>query len=317
MAPLAQTLTLLAMAMATTAVKVVTLDMAPYSFDDQYQGCGSAMKAALPALNNSEFEQNEKFAEVWVKAAAEWQRRGPPESPLSPEQATAIMAFTMDGLSSMFNDAVRVAGHSDMEYRDNFHFKTLHFLLTQALATLRDAQKGQCLDIFQRVCGVWFEAQHGDIIRFGEFMLASLSKPTGECSNDTVLELHTCHGMEIQLFTKHPEEKVVLIPPFETFNVTQITQEGNKTQIQLCSTGTFSEFNCVWYPGALTDLLQCITSWSPSLLSEHPQHPFPPQRTPPSCHSSGSGHQDALSHEAAKVTEVIVEDMVTLITKTP
>ncbi|XP_058669673.1 erythroblast NAD(P)(+)--arginine ADP-ribosyltransferase-like [Ammospiza nelsoni] len=246
MAPLAQTLALLAMAMATTAVEVVTLDMAPYSFDDQYQGCGPAMKAALPALNNSEFEQNEKFAEVWVKAAAEWQRRGPPESPLSPEQATAIMAFTMDGLSSMFNDAVRVAGSPDMEYRDNFHFKTLHFLLTDALATLRDAQKGQCLDVFQRVCGVWFEAQHGDIIRFGEFLLVSLSKPNGECSNDTVLELHTCHGVEIQFFTEHPEEKVVLIPPFETFNVTQITQEGNKTQIQLLSTGTFSEFNCVW-----------------------------------------------------------------------
>ncbi|KAM3680697.1 erythroblast NAD(P)(+)--arginine ADP-ribosyltransferase-like [Ammospiza maritima maritima] len=229
--PLAQTLALLAMAMATMAVEVVTLDMAPYSFDDQYQGCGPAMKAALPALNNSEFEQNEKFAEVWVKAAAKWQRPGAPESLLSAEPAIAIMAFTMDGLSSMFNDAVRVAGRSDMEYWDNFHFKTLHFLLTNALAMLRDAQKGQCLDFFKRL---------------GEFTLASLSNPTGECSNDTVLKLHTCHGVEIQFFTEHPEEKVVLIPPFETFNVTQITQEGNKTQIQLLSTGTFSEFNCVW-----------------------------------------------------------------------
>ncbi|XP_074391361.1 erythroblast NAD(P)(+)--arginine ADP-ribosyltransferase-like [Zonotrichia albicollis] len=246
MAPLAQTLALLAMAMATTAVEVVTLDMAPYSFDDQYQGCGPAMKAALPALNNSEFEQNEKFAEVWVKAAAEWQRRGPPESPLSPEQATAIMAFTMDGLSSMFNDAVRVAGRSDMEYRDNFHFKTLHFLLTDALATLRDTQKGQCQDAFLKVCDIQFEAQRGDTIRSGLFVPMFLSKPTGECPGETMLEVHTCHGVEIQFFTQHPEEKVVLIPPFETFNVTQITQEGNKTQIQLLSTGTFSEFNCVW-----------------------------------------------------------------------
>ncbi|NXP96288.1 NARE ribosyltransferase, partial [Passerina amoena] len=246
MAPLAQTLALLAMAMATTAFDVYPLDMAPYSFDDQYQGCGPAMKAELPALNASEFEQNKEFAKVWVKAAAEWQRRGPPESPLSPDQATAIMAFTMDGLSSIFNDAVRVAGRSQQEYRDHFHFKTLHFLLTDALATLRDAQKGQCRDAFLKVCGTQFQAQRGDTVRFGLFMPVFLSKPIGECSNTTMLELRTCHGVEIQFFTEHPEEKLVLIPPFETFNVTQITQEGDKTQIQLQSTGAFSEYNCVW-----------------------------------------------------------------------
>ncbi|NXP95986.1 NARE ribosyltransferase, partial [Passerina amoena] len=246
MAPLAQTLALLAMAMATTAFDVYPLDMAPYSFDDQYRGCVPAMKAELPALNASEFQQNKEFAEVWVKAAAEWQSRGPPESPLSPDQATAIMAFTMDGLSSIFNDAVRVAGRSQQEYRDNFHFKTLHFLLTDALATLRDAQKGQCRDVFLKVCDTQFEAQQGDTIRFGLFMSLFLSEPIGECRNETMLELRTCHGVEIQFFTKHPEEKLVLIPPFETFNVTQITQEGDKTQIQLRSNGTFSEYNCVW-----------------------------------------------------------------------
>nr|XP_026654744.1 erythroblast NAD(P)(+)--arginine ADP-ribosyltransferase-like [Zonotrichia albicollis] len=249
MAPLAQTLALLAMAMATTAVDVYPLDMAPDSFDDQYQGCGPAMKAALPALNNSEFEQNEKFAEVWVKAAAEWQSRGTPVSPLSPDQAIAIMAFTMDGLSSMFNDAVRVAGHSHQEYRDNFHFKTLHFLLTDALATLRDAQKGQCRDAFLKVCDTRFEAQRGDTIRSGLFVPMFLSKPTGECPGETMLEVHTCHGVEIQFFTEHPEEKVVLIPPFETFKVTQYIQQGDKTQIQLQSTGTYSKYNCEWLQG--------------------------------------------------------------------
>ncbi|NXT09184.1 NARE ribosyltransferase, partial [Prunella fulvescens] len=252
MALLAQTLALLAMTVATAAIEVVTLDMARDSFDDQYRGCGPAMKAALPALNRSEFEQNKKFAEVWVKAAAKWQSRGPPESPLSPDQATAIMAFTMDGLSSIFNDAVRVAGRSSQEYRDNFHFKTLHFLLTDALATLRDALKGQCQDVFLRVCGVRFETQDGDTVRFGEFMPAFLSKPTGECSDDTLLELHTCHGVEIQFFTEHPEQKGVLIPPFETFKVTQVTQAGDKTQIQLQSTETFTKYNCEWLRGDIT-----------------------------------------------------------------
>ncbi|XP_059724989.1 erythroblast NAD(P)(+)--arginine ADP-ribosyltransferase-like [Haemorhous mexicanus] len=248
MALLAQTLALLAMAMATVAVDVIPLDMAQDSFDDQYRGCGPAMKAALPALNRSEFEQNEKFADVWVKAADEWQSWGPPVSPLSPDQATAIMAFTMTD-PSLFNDAVHVVGRSRQEYRDNFHFKTLHFLLTDALATLRDAQNRQCQDAFLKVCDTRFEAQRGDTVRFGLFMPVFPRKPSGECSGDTMLELHTCQGVEIQFFTEHPEERVVLIPPFETFKVTQYTREGDKTQIQLRSTGTFSKYNCEWLRG--------------------------------------------------------------------
>ncbi|XP_064559306.1 erythroblast NAD(P)(+)--arginine ADP-ribosyltransferase-like [Zonotrichia leucophrys gambelii] len=248
MAPLAQILALLAMAMATTALDVFRLDMAPDSFDDQYRDCGPAMKAALPALNSSEFEQNKEFAEVWVKAAAEWQRRGPPESPLSPEQATAIMAFTMTDPRT-FNDALRVVGHSRQEYRDNFHFKTLHFLLTDALATLRDAQKGQCRDAFLKVCDTRFEAQRGDTIRSGLFVPMFLSKPTGECPGETMLEVHTCHGVEIQFFSEYPEPEIMLIPPFETFKVTQYIQQGDKTQIQLQSTGTYSKYNCEWLRG--------------------------------------------------------------------
>ncbi|XP_066427463.1 erythroblast NAD(P)(+)--arginine ADP-ribosyltransferase-like [Molothrus aeneus] len=248
MAPLAQTLALLAMAMATTAVDVIPLDMAPDSFDDQYRGCGPAMKAALPALNSSEFEQNKEFAEVWVKAAAEWQSRGPPESPLSPDQATAIMAFLMTD-PRKFNDALRVVGHSRQEYRDNFHFKTLHFLLTDALATLRDAQKGQCQAMFLKGCDIQYKAQHGDTVRFGIFMPAFPSKQIGECPSGTMLEVRTCHGVEIQSFTEHPESKLMLIPPFETFKVTQYAQEGDKTQIQLHSTGTYSKYNCEWLRG--------------------------------------------------------------------
>nr|XP_054494619.1 erythroblast NAD(P)(+)--arginine ADP-ribosyltransferase-like [Agelaius phoeniceus] len=238
---------MIATAIASTP-PIVPLDMAPDSFDDQYRGCGPAMKAALLPLNHSEFKQNKEFAEVWVKAAAEWLRRGPPESPLSPDQATAIMAFTMTD-PRKFNDAVRVAGRSRQEYRDNFHFKMLHFLLTDALATLRDAQNGQCRDAFLKVCDTRFEAQRGDTVRFGLFMPVFPSKQTGECPGETMLEVHTCHGVDVTPFSEHPEPKIMLIPPFETFKVTQYTREGDKTQIQLRSTETFTKYNCEWLGG--------------------------------------------------------------------
>ncbi|XP_057887475.1 erythroblast NAD(P)(+)--arginine ADP-ribosyltransferase-like [Melospiza georgiana] len=248
MASLAQTLAQLALAMVTTAVDVIPLDMAPDSFDDQYRGCGPAMKAALLTLSWSEFKQNKEFDEVWGKAMAMWQSQGPPESPLSPDQATAIMAFTMTD-PRIFNDVVRVVGHSPQEYRDNFHFKTLHFLLTDALATLRDAQKGQCRDTFLKVCGTRFETQPGETIRFGHFMPVFLSKQIGECPSETMLELRTCHGVEITVFSEYPEPEIVLIPPFETFKVTQYTLKGDKTQIQLQSSGTYSKYNCEWLGG--------------------------------------------------------------------
>ncbi|XP_059333295.1 erythroblast NAD(P)(+)--arginine ADP-ribosyltransferase-like [Ammospiza nelsoni] len=250
MAPLAQTLALLAMAMATVADEMKPLDMALNSFDDQYRGCGPDMIAALPALNRSEFEQNKKFAEVWVKATAEWQRQGPPESPLSPDQIIATMAFTMDGLHSVFNDAVRVAGRSQQEYRDNFHFKTLHFLLTQALATTRVGLQGQCYDMVQHLCGIWFKAHYGAIVRFGHFMPIWMRDEPAQCSGkETEFQVHTCEGASVGIKIGDSPIQFILIPPFETFEVINVTQIGDKAKIQLRSTGTYSKYNCEWLQG--------------------------------------------------------------------
>ncbi|NXP94447.1 NARE ribosyltransferase, partial [Passerina amoena] len=246
--PLAQTLALLAMAVATTANEVKPLDMAQYSFDDQYQGCSTNMTEALPALNRSDFEQNPLFAQAWTKATAEWQSQGSPVSPLSsPAQAIALMAYTMDDLYREFNAAVRTAGRSRQEYQDNFHFKTLHFLLTQALATLRDTQGPQCHNMYWGVSRYQFKAEPGDIIRFGQFTLASQSETTDKIfGNGTVFQVHTCHGVGIEEFSKHPDEKKVLISPFETFRVINVSREGDRTWIQLFSNGNFSNYNCEW-----------------------------------------------------------------------
>ncbi|CAN8176886.1 unnamed protein product [Coccothraustes coccothraustes] len=249
MALLAQTLALLAMALTTTVVCGIPLDMAPDSFDDQYQGCSPAMKAALPALNYSEFHQNREFAEAWVKAAAEWQSRGPRVSPLSPDQATAIMAFTK---ARTFNDALntatREAGRSSQEYLDNFHFKTLHFLLTQALQKLR--HPNECADVFRGVRTVQFNVTAGEKVRFGQFASSSLDKTVAQgYGNVTIFEVHTCHGADIQKYSFNQSEKEVLIPPFETFEVTKVTREGKNVQIELHSTGNSSNYNCEWLRG--------------------------------------------------------------------
>ncbi|XP_066062331.1 NAD(P)(+)--arginine ADP-ribosyltransferase 2-like [Chamaea fasciata] len=254
MAPLAHTLALLAMTVATVAIKVIPLDMAWDSFDDQYQGCGSAMTAAFPALNRYEFQRNPLFARVWVKTKAEWQKRGSRVFPLSsPEQAIAVMAYSSKDIYQQFNAAVRKAGRSPQEYRKNFHFKTFHFLLTQALVTLRHAQNAQCRYVFRGVRGTHFKARRGQRVRFGQFTSTSLRKEIAQkFGTDTIFQVHTCHGVDIRGFSMYQMEEEVLIPPFETFEVTQVVWDGKRAWIGLRSTGTSSKYNCEWLKGDTT-----------------------------------------------------------------
>ncbi|NXS21369.1 NARE ribosyltransferase, partial [Mystacornis crossleyi] len=221
------TLALLAMTVATTAIKEVPLDMAPNSFEDQYQGCGPAMTKELPALNRSEFLQNPLFALGWAAATVVWQEQRPPVSGLlSQDQNMALRVYLLFDGDQELSQAMWEAGSSCQEYRDKFHFKALHFLLTQALQKLRDAQGQQCHDVFRGVSNVRFQAKRGDTVRFGQFVSSSLSSDAvPDYGIDTVFQVYTCHGVDIREFSYDNTVQEVLIPPFETFEVTDVTQE--------------------------------------------------------------------------------------------
>ncbi|XP_040440243.1 GPI-linked NAD(P)(+)--arginine ADP-ribosyltransferase 1 [Falco naumanni] len=230
-------------------VKEVALDMAPTSFDDRYQGCSHMMEEELQELNRTEFANNSIYAKAWTVATAEWRsRRGraPQTRALTPAQAIALLAYTEQGpLHQAFNTAVRKAGHSRREYLGAFQFKVLHFLLSEALCTLRDAQPHHCHHVYRGIHGIRFTAQRHQSIRFGHFTSTSLqNESTLPFGRDTFFSVETCYGVPIRDFSFFPEEEEVLIPPFETFQVIDITHDGDRALIQLRSQGALSTYNC-------------------------------------------------------------------------
>ncbi|NXG06375.1 NRT2 ribosyltransferase, partial [Sakesphorus luctuosus] len=231
---------------------VIELTMVPNSFDDQYRGCRNKMAKAVRALNLTEFASNSDYSKAWGKATVKWQSRPSMGSRLRPEEAIALMAYTMEeGLYLEFNKATREGGISRRHYLYNFRFKVVRFLLTKPLDDLRkEKSHPKCLHVFQGVEGVQFATEPRWIIHFGQFASTSLLKNVSEhYGTDTLFEVDTCHGANIQDFSYYLEEEEVLIPPFETFKVTNVSHQSHTTFIQLCSHGVHSKFNCAWLRG--------------------------------------------------------------------
>ncbi|NXD85336.1 NRT2 ribosyltransferase, partial [Halcyon senegalensis] len=230
------------------------MDMALTSFDDQYQGCGHLMEEELPELNRTEFTNNKAYAEDWAIATAKWQnchRCNPQMRVLRPKLAIAVLAYSYNGsLYREFNKATREAGRSREYYLHHFHFKVLHFLLTEALRALRDSRPRRCYQVYRGVQGIRFTAQQHQSVRFGQFTSTSSLKNIAECfGQDTFFRVKTCHGVPIKDFSFFPEEEEVLIPPFEVFEVTKVTRIGNRSFIHLSSQDIFSNYNCEFVKG--------------------------------------------------------------------
>ncbi|XP_008565212.1 PREDICTED: GPI-linked NAD(P)(+)--arginine ADP-ribosyltransferase 1 isoform X2 [Galeopterus variegatus] len=239
------------------------LDMALASFDDQYAGCAAAMAAALPDLNHTEFQANKVYADSWTLASSRWQERRawgpqwgpspmrfpPPPPGFRDEHGVALLAYTANTpLHKEFNTAVREAGRSRAYYLQHFSFKTLHFLLTEALQLLgRGQHPPRCHQVFRGVHGLRFQpAGPRATVRLGGFASASLQNVAAQrFGEDTFFGIWTCLGAPIRSYSFFPGEEEVLIPPFETFQVINASRPAQgPTRIYLRARGKHSTYNC-------------------------------------------------------------------------
>ncbi|XP_027321159.3 erythroblast NAD(P)(+)--arginine ADP-ribosyltransferase isoform X2 [Anas platyrhynchos] len=228
------------------------MDMAWDSFDDQYQDCSRKMEEKLETVNRTEFK-NKVYKDTWKNASEHWQKQwGNSNRPqvLPQEQAVAVLAYTHRGdLSNQLNKATHKGGRSPEHYLESFPFKTLHFLLTEAVHTLQKTQSPKCNSVYRGTTDR-FTAQLEETVRFGQFTSTSLDmKVARSFGNDTFFFVKTCYGVSIENFSFNPKQKEVLVPPYEVFKVTNVIHHTKGTDIHLDSHSTHSNYSCALLNG--------------------------------------------------------------------
>lgn len=234
---------------AEVAIKV-NFDLAPGSFDDQYQGCS---KEVMDKLNQGDYfteeiDAHKNYFNIWKKAHVTWLSR---EKPLPANMTTthvvALLVYIMNNqMHSDFSGAMANAARSPNQYKHSFHFKYLHYYLTSAIQLLRTelSMKSHtlCYEVYYGMKDAHFVASVGDMIRFGQFLSTSLQREEAQkFETKTLFTIFTCLGAPVQDFSL---QKEVLIPPYELFEVVNTSYHPKGDWLQLRSAGNLSTYNC-------------------------------------------------------------------------
>uniref|UniRef100_A0A8C3YJ24 NAD(P)(+)--arginine ADP-ribosyltransferase n=1 Tax=Catagonus wagneri TaxID=51154 RepID=A0A8C3YJ24_9CETA len=230
------------------AVKI-DFDLAPVSFDDQYQGCRQEVLEELILGDYFTKEQAvQDYHKVWQRALLAWlnQAKVPPKD-MAIAHAVAILIYSSNNsVRSDFTKAMASAARSPQQYKNSFHFKYLHYFLTTAIQLLRKEMVRRndslCYEVHHEVDGVYLNASIGATIRFGQFLSTSLLREEGQTfGKQTLFTTLTCLGAPVQHISL---KKNVLVPPYELFEVVNTSYHPRGNWLQLRSAGNLSVYNC-------------------------------------------------------------------------
>ncbi|XP_047673275.1 T-cell ecto-ADP-ribosyltransferase 2-like isoform X3 [Tachysurus fulvidraco] len=214
----------------TSALK---LDMASDSVDDQFIDCTEETDKLINKVLKNELNTNEDFKKIWNKY------------PDINDHITRIIKVYTDpwGFHSKFNDAVSSGKNY---YPKTFNYTAFHFLLTRAVQMYKVEN---CVNVFRRTHVSFKRPKINATMRFGRFASTSGNKTMNKIfGTKSCFQINTCFGANISEFSVKPEEDEVLVPPFEMFNITKITDKQNHMNCEvlytLKSAKTFSNMNC-------------------------------------------------------------------------
>ncbi|XP_042247529.1 erythroblast NAD(P)(+)--arginine ADP-ribosyltransferase isoform X2 [Thunnus maccoyii] len=237
------------------------LDMAPEAVDTLYDGCDKqALKIVIDSVLKEELNRSEVFQKAWNTKCSEIIPRGVKEH----TAALLTHAYGDKDFRKTFNNAVATLGGNVSTYENSFHFKSLHFLLMDAMKLMKPLNGEKCKRLFH-ISNTKYEAQKGSKVRFGRFtLLHSDPDPNSEgelSEDDTFFNITTCFYVSLGGFCKQKGDEV-LISPAEEFTVEDVVQNNNDdnpyTEIRLKHSKLASSHDCYIFSRSPADV---STQW--------------------------------------------------------
>ncbi|XP_048124501.1 GPI-linked NAD(P)(+)--arginine ADP-ribosyltransferase 1-like [Alosa alosa] len=231
------------------------LDTMEMSVDDQYQGCTTNMSHLVEnTYLKKELERTKNFSAAWSEGQQWCSSNKKGDNLGGINYCTALYVYTLldPPIYKAFNTDTR--GGKTQYTGQTYQWYSLHFLLTRAVQVLKDRERKngtECRSVY-RGTGVPFKKYVlNKEIRLGSFTSSSLKlNVTKSFGNVSCFEINTCHGANITEYSANPDQEEVLIPPYETFNVSQVSEKRNNpglwcnTVYKLQSTGIKTNLNC-------------------------------------------------------------------------
>ncbi|XP_036438900.1 ecto-ADP-ribosyltransferase 5-like [Colossoma macropomum] len=249
-------LILLAGLLYTVTAEKRMLDMAPDAVDDTYLKCRDKMIQTITAqggLLQKELKANKDFTEMWRNhgGTCEKQIYG-----ATPPHLAALQAYGNSGVQfrKTFNRLVQTKGSNATTYNDEFPFKSLHFLLTDALQLLNHSKT--CTTVYFGTSNQ-YTAEIGKEVRFGMFISASIRESLEiehivTADEGTLFNITSCSVVNVENYTCTSEEIEQLISPTEVFRVQNVsrvsTDEAEYNLITLTHSHFLSNHDCYLFP---------------------------------------------------------------------
>ncbi|XDV12358.1 hypothetical protein PO909_001054 [Leuciscus waleckii] len=229
---------------SAAAGQIFPLDMALNSVDDQYSGCRGYM-AHLVETKYLKDEIKNSLAKYWQSSANIVKY---PKDQLTRNHLIAIYVYSDSSVFKDFNSDTRY-GKNQYKY-NTYKWYSLYFLLTEAVQILKKTQN-RCYYTYRGNTVEFNKNVLNTEVRFGSFTSSSLDRNVAQgFASTSCFEIYTCEGAELTKYSKYPDEREVLIPPYEKFRVTDVRTRKYQhnlwceTVYTLKSSGKVSYQNC-------------------------------------------------------------------------
>eukprot|EP00066_Takifugu_rubripes_P028712 XP_011617978.1 PREDICTED: GPI-linked NAD(P)(+)--arginine ADP-ribosyltransferase 1-like [Takifugu rubripes] len=244
-----------------TVQKSEHLDMAENAVDDLYRGCST--QAFDMFINGGLLEEELNHSEEFSNA---WKTKGTSLKPIpgtSKEHLMALRAYCNDeDFVTTFNQAVKTLGADAEKYKDQFHFKSFHFLLTDSMRQLKSKD---CKTVYA-LAEDEIIAKNGSSVRFGRFLKASSNfsyvEKLTDLSGDFIFNITSCFfaNMGPNICS---DKDIVLLSPAEKFTVEndgkvlQKKEESEYHMITLKHANLDNFHNCYIFSRCTADSAAC------------------------------------------------------------